>query len=133
MENKPRNFVKTISCYLMASFYMGAGINHFMNPSFYLRVMPEWMPAPELLVAVSGAAEIMLGAALLVRKWRHYAARLIIAMLLVFFVVHVDMMIHYERFEEISYTFLVIRLLLQFVLIAWAAVYARAPRRAEAE
>ena len=112
--------------FLMAAFYVGAGINHFINPGFYVHIMPEWLPAHGLLVAVSGVAEVGLGLALLVPRLRPHAAWAIIAMLAVFFSVHIDMLAHHERFD-VPYWGLVLRIPLQFLLIAWAAVYARRP------
>ncbi len=111
---------------LMAFAYIAAGVNHFVNPGFYISIMPLWFPWPAFWVAVSGVAEIVLGAALLVPATRAWAARLIIAMLVVFFIVHIDMLVtHGERFASTPYGFLVARIPLQFVLIAWAAVYAK--------
>lgn len=118
--------LKTIGCYLMAGFYAAAGINHFVNPAFYMDIMPHWLPAHGLLVALSGVAEVVLGLALLAPKLRHHAARAIIIMLAVFLVVHIDMLLHFERYD-MPYWALVARIPLQFVLIAWAAVYARRP------
>ena len=49
----------------MSSFYLFTGIAHFTNPEFFLDVMPAFMPSHQLLVDLSGYAEIILALALL--------------------------------------------------------------------
>ncbi len=84
--------LKTILLYLMAVLYIAPGINHFVKPRFYLRIMPPYLPAHELLNYASGIAEILLGCLLLFKTTRTYAAWGIVIMLLVFMVVHVFML-----------------------------------------
>lgn len=66
----------------MVLFYLIAGINHFVNPDFYLPLIPDYLPAPILLNRVAGFAEIVLGVGLLFKVTRHLAAFGIIALLL---------------------------------------------------
>ncbi len=119
--------LKTILLYLMAVLYIAAGINHFVKPRFYLRIMPPYLPAHELLNYASGIAEILLGCLLLFKTTRTYAAWGIVIMLLVFMVVHVFML--QQALKQNNYlitpTAARIRLGLQFVLIAWALWYTR--------
>ena len=37
--------VKVCLKYLLALFYVGAGVNHFIHPDFYLKMMPPSLPA----------------------------------------------------------------------------------------
>jgi uncharacterized membrane protein len=46
---------------LLILFFVGAGINHFRVPAAYLAIMPPYLPAPLLLVYLSGVAEIIGG------------------------------------------------------------------------
>lgn len=46
---------------LLAVFYIGAGINHFLHPAFYLAIMPPYIPHPLAMIYISGAAEILGG------------------------------------------------------------------------
>ncbi len=83
------HLVKTWSLRLQVTFYGFAGINHFINPDFYLPLIPPYFPYPEVINWMSGVAEILLAAGLafsLTRKWASY---LIIAMLLAFIPSHV--------------------------------------------
>ena len=109
----------------MAFLYIAAGINHFLKPRFYLRIMPTYLPAHEFLNYASGITEIILGSLLLFRTTRIYAAWGLAIMLLIFFVVHVFMLQQALKQDNylITPTAAWIRLALQFVLIAWALWY----------
>ncbi len=41
-----------------------AGLTHFVNPTPFEQHLPSWVPAPGLVVALSGVAEVVLGIAL---------------------------------------------------------------------
>ena len=58
--------LKTALLWVMASFYVLAGMMHFVAPEFYLQMMPSWLPWHAALVALSGIAEIALGVLVLV-------------------------------------------------------------------
>src|SRR6476661_4280825 len=68
--------------YLMAAFYVLAGVNHFLNPAVYLKIMPPYLPWHRLLVEVSGVCEIALGLLLLVPRCMRWAAWGLIALLI---------------------------------------------------
>jgi uncharacterized membrane protein len=51
---------------LLGVFMIVAGVNHFVDPEFYLQFMPPYIPAHKLMVDVSGVAEIVLGVGLLI-------------------------------------------------------------------
>ncbi|MEZ5053868.1 MAG: DoxX family protein [Chitinophagales bacterium] len=112
--------IQQISLYAMAFFYAGAGINHFINPKFYLSIMPKFFPAQNLLNTVSGVAEIILAVGLLFASTRQTSAHLIIAMLIVFFSVHIAHLFQPPKMAQGKEWFLYVRIVLQFVLIYWA-------------
>ena len=110
--------------YLMAAIYIGAGLNHFLNPKFYLWVMPPYLPYPEALNMISGVAEIILGAALLWPATRPWAAWGVIALLIAITPVHINMLQeHATTFARYSLVLLWMRLPLQAALIYWAYLY----------
>jgi uncharacterized membrane protein len=118
--------MKKLFLYIMAGFYILAGINHFINPDFYLNIMPEWMPGHEFLVYLSGAIEIALGLLLIPCQTRKIASRLIIVMLVVFFfLIHIPIAIDFWKESNPSLWVVLVRLPIQFVLIAWAWMYAK--------
>jgi len=110
--------------YIMSGFYILAGANHFINPSFYLSIMPEWMPLHEFLVYLSGATEIALGLLLIPTQTRKVASLFIIAMLVVFFfLIHIPMAISFWKESNPLLWVALVRLPIQFVLIGWAWMY----------
>lgn len=68
----------------MAVLYILAGINHFINPTFYLRIIPPVLKYKQLINSISGAAEILLGI-LLLTSYRPMAAIGVIALLIAVF------------------------------------------------
>lgn len=82
---------KKISLYLQAALYIGAGVNHFVHPGLYYRIIPPYMPDAPLINKISGAVEIISGALLLFRSTRSMAVYLIIAMLIAFVPAHIYM------------------------------------------
>ena len=50
---------------LFGPIFVLAGLNHFLNPRFYLRIMPPWLPAHDAMNRASGLAEILGGAAVI--------------------------------------------------------------------
>jgi uncharacterized membrane protein len=79
------SLVKRTSLWLMAAFYVVAGIAHFVNPDFYVEIMPPVLPWHRELVFVSGVAEMALGILLLPRSTRPAAAWGVIALLIAVF------------------------------------------------
>ena len=78
------------------------------------------MPVPLELVYLSGIAEVLLGALLLMQKTRLLACWLIVAMLIVFLTVHIQMIVDHSNFRDPVFYVALLRLPLQFVLIRWA-------------
>ncbi len=117
--------LKSILKYIFGILFIVAGLNHFISPSFYLKIMPPYLPWHLFLVYLSGLCEIAGGAFLLVPRFARLAAWGLIALLLAVFPANIYMATHPELYAEISPTLLWLRLPLQFVLIAWAYLYTR--------
>ena len=115
--------IKRILKYLLAIFFVLAGINHFFNTAFYLKIMPPYFPWPLLLVYLSGFLEIVLGILLPVPKFTRVAAWGVIALLVAVFPANLHMALNHELYPEHSVTALWLRLPLQLVLMAWAYWY----------
>jgi uncharacterized membrane protein len=112
--------VRTIALVALALFFTAAGINHFVHSALYARIVPPWLPAPALLVQVSGIFEILGGIGVLVPKARRIAGAGLIALLIAVFPANVQMAQHPELYADVATaTELYIRLPLQLVLIAW--------------
>lgn len=111
---------KNLWLLIMAIVYVGAGINHFLNPEFYLKIMPWYLPYHLELIYISGICEVLLGFGLLPLKTRKISSLLIMAMLLLFLVLHVQMLIDTYPAGGLLFWVAVFRLPLQFVLIRWS-------------
>jgi uncharacterized membrane protein len=109
--------------YLMAAMYVVAGAMHFIKPKAYLRIMPRYLPDHELLVALSGTAEIVLGIGLCFPATKDLSIYGIIAMLTVFLLVHFYMLSGKKASAGIPKWILILRIPLQFGLMYWAWWY----------
>ena len=81
-----------IQLYLMGVIYSILGVVHFTHTGFYRPFMPKFLPAHDLLIYLSGVAEILLGIGVLFPQTRILALWGLIAMLIVFLIVHVNML-----------------------------------------
>jgi uncharacterized membrane protein len=61
-QSWPRRLLR----WALAAFLAVAGVGHFTRPEEFLAQVPPYLPAPELLVAVSGVVELGLAFALVV-------------------------------------------------------------------
>jgi len=128
-----RGLLKTALRVVLALFFVGAGVNHFVRTGFYLRMMPAYVPWHLASVQISGVAEIVLGVLLLLPMTSVAAAWGLIALLIAVFPANVQMALHPETFPEFTPTALWLRLPLQFVLITWACWYTGKNRRARGD
>lgn len=58
------DLLRTITRWLLAAFLIAAGAAHFVVPAAFGAQVPPWMPLADVVVAVSGLVEILLGVAL---------------------------------------------------------------------
>ena len=110
---------------LFAALFILAGANHFWHTTFYVNIMPPYLPWHRELVQISGVAEIVLGAMLLVPRWSIPAAWGLMALLVAIFPANVHMAVHAELYPSVPPLLLWLRLPLQGVLVAWAHRYTR--------
>ena len=116
---------KIASKIMFAGFFIVAGFNHFIDPAFYLRIVPPYLPWPQGLVVVSGIAEIVLGIGLLIPRLSRLGAWGLIGLLIAVFPANIHMATHPELYPTIPITLLWLRLPLQGLLIIWAYWYTR--------
>jgi uncharacterized membrane protein len=115
--------IKLVLKYLFAAFFVLAGVNHFISPAFYFKIMPPYLPWHAALVYLSGVFEIVLGLLLLVPKLTRPAAWGLVALLFAVSPVNVHMALNHGLYPEYSVVALWLRLPLQLVLMAWAYSY----------
>ena len=124
--------LKLVMKWLFGLLFVAAGANHFLDPDFYVPMMPPYLPWHRELVYLSGVCEIVLGALVLVPRYSRYAAWGLIALLLAVFPANLHMALHPDEFPEFGVVGLWLRLPVQGVLIAWAYWFTvRAEKKAE--
>jgi len=74
---------------LFTSLFFLSGLTHFTNVPYYIDLMPEAIPLPELWIFVSGVVELV-GAAMVLANWRPQLG----AWLLVLFMIPVTFAVH---------------------------------------
>ncbi|XDD49656.1 motility protein [Leptospira sp. WS92.C1] len=114
--------MKKILLYGMAVFYIFAGLNHFLNSPFYLKMIPPYLPYHSLLTYVSGIAEIVLGLTLFLQPLRKLACYGIIALLIAVLPANVYMLQAALAGTDFGVPIwaLYVRLPFQLVFIFWA-------------
>lgn len=70
-------------------FFVAAGLNHFLNPGFYLPLIPPAFPFPEFINIVSGILEIAGGAGYMAGRWRKRSGYFLVLLLILFIPSHV--------------------------------------------
>lgn len=108
------NIIKII----LALFMIYGGGQHFVKPNFYMPFVPSFLPYPMTIIYVSGIAEIVLGFALLLnKKYARFGALGVLFLMILFLPIHI-----WDVFSETpaigSHDAALIRLPIQFVLIA---------------
>jgi uncharacterized membrane protein len=108
--------------YGMAAAMIFAGVAHWLMPTPFIQHLPEWVPAAEALIAVTGGIEVVLGVALLVKHpWRRWSGLALAAYLVGVFPANVYVAvagIDVDGQPGGLYPWL--RLPLQVLFVAWA-------------
>jgi uncharacterized membrane protein len=114
--------LRTISRWVLAIFFVVAGANQFRAPEMYRGMMPPWLPWPEAMNAISGAAEI-LGGVGLIAPWawaRRWAGWGLLALLVAVFPANVHVALQGKMpGTDFSAAVLWWRLPFQAVFAAW--------------
>ena len=112
---------RALSRWLLATFFIAAGANHFRDPAFYLPTIPSWLPWHRELVDFSGVAEIVGGIAALVPATRRAAGWGLIALLVAVFPANVNTALNHAQLPDRPLVdwLLWLRLPVQALLIGW--------------
>tara|TARA_B100000927_G_C16393541_1_gene440345 strand:+ start:672 stop:1040 length:369 start_codon:yes stop_codon:yes gene_type:complete len=76
--------ITKVLIYVYILFFVGAGINHFLNPQFYDAIVPEFIPYPRLVHQFTGILEIVIPLFFLT-KYRKEAALMMIFLLIILY------------------------------------------------
>jgi uncharacterized membrane protein len=106
---------------LLANFFIGAGINHFVMPRAYEQIVPPRLRGnAKRIVQVSGVAEIAGGVGVLVPATRRLSGIALVALLAAVFPANVHMARQPQRFRRMPRWALYARLPLQPLMMLWA-------------
>jgi uncharacterized membrane protein len=119
--------LKKFSLYLMAFFYLAAGINHFVNRAAYLSIVPSFLPHPLEIVYISGFCEAVFGILLIPVYTRRAAAWAIILLLVAVFPANIKMMLDSWNAGSLQHWATLFRLPVQLLLAVWAYLFTKPP------
>lgn len=105
---------------LLGFFFIGSGINHFVIPKAYQRIVPPGIGDPATLVTVSGVAEVLGGVGVFLPATRRSSGLALIALLAAIFPANLHMARNPEKFHKIPRGLLYARLPLQPLAMVWA-------------
>ena len=118
--------IKSFLIIISSIFYVIVGIKHFIEPEYFLSIVPPYLPYHLELVYISGLFEILFGLLILFPKYRYYGAIGLILLLVAVFPANIYLAQSKEAQEAIGATQQIAtwRLPIQGVLI-WIAFYIR--------
>ena len=111
---------KMLTICIMAVFYINVGAKHFVDPEWFLPIMPPNYPLHYEAVYVSGFFEVLFGFFLVLPKTRCYAAWGLIYLLILVFPANLYLAVTDGAVLEISKELAWGRLPIQFVFIGLA-------------
>ena len=118
--------IKSFLIIISSIFYVIVGIKHFIEPEYFLSIVPPYLPYHLELVYISGLFEILIGLLILFPKYRYYGAIGLILLLVAVFPANIYLAQSKEAQEAIGATQEIAtwRLPIQGVLI-WIAYFIR--------
>ena len=103
-------------------FVLLAGITHFANPVFFDDIVPPWLPPSERFwTYISGIAEIAIGAAVLMPKYRKIGALASVALFIAVYPANILMVWDWRDRSTTEQVVSWVRLPFQFLFL-WVAM-----------
>ena len=120
--------IKKVSIVAMSFFYIYIGVRHFIDPMWFVQIMPPYLPLHLELVYLSGFFEILFGSMLLFKNTRYLACCAIVLLLIAVYPANI-----YLAFNEVPQKAIGIsqfmaswvRLPIQFVFIGLAVWHSK--------
>jgi len=126
-ESSSRRALRTTFRWALTLAMVAMGVLHFTAESFFVQIMPPQLPAPGLLVRLSGVLEIALGLSLIPTAMRRLGGYALVALFIAVFPANIYMAMADVQlqgmpawFRQPSPLALWLRLPMQLVFIAWA-------------
>ena len=112
-----KNF-KLVLTFLFGAFMIFGGVMHFIKPTGYRPFIPDSLPE-DLIIYVSGIAEMVVGLGVFIPRYRSLATLGILVLMVSFLPLHI-LDVFKENPAIGSHQAAIIRLPVQFVFILWA-------------
>ncbi len=109
---------RTLGLAIVFAWFMGGGIMHFVDPDFFVAIMPPYIPWHLEIVYISGVFEILGAIGILIPALRQLAGNCLIVLVIAVTPANVHMWLNPDQFPDVSETFLSVRLVIQ-VLLLW--------------
>lgn len=109
----------------LAAFVGGAGITHFVVPSFYEKIVPQWIGHEQAVARWSGVAELLCAGLLVVPRTKRFGAWLTFVLLIVVYPANVQMAIDAGVPRDAESAAIWARLPVQIPLWIWSFRVAR--------
>ncbi len=93
-------YIKLFTIYFMSIAYTYVGIRHFIDPDFFLAIMPNYFSLHLFFVYLTGLMEVVFGVLLVFRKTRKIAAYGLIVLLVIVFPANIHL-VHSELSQSI--------------------------------
>jgi uncharacterized membrane protein len=120
------------SAVILGLFILGAGVTHFVNPTFFDAIVPPWMPFGERFwTIVSGIAEVLIGIGVLRRSTRKRAALSAFVLFVAVYPANLYMAWDWRDRPFGDQLISLGRLPFQFLFFAWALSVARGAEDAQ--
>ena len=118
--NLPSGLLRNLNLLGLSVFFIYFGVDHFINPDFYLSIMPPSFPMHLEAVYISGLFEILGGIGVRLSKTRKLAGWGLFGLLIAVYPANIYMALTPEAFPDIPLSALYFRLVLQFLFFYWA-------------
>jgi uncharacterized membrane protein len=82
--------VRSLAARTLAVLMVGTGVTHLTSPAYYRGLVPSWLPAPAAVVALSGAADVAVGALVAVPATRRAGGWATAALITAYLPAHLD-------------------------------------------
>ncbi|MAE04572.1 MAG: DoxX family protein [Porticoccaceae bacterium] len=116
----PNSWWRKLSLFAISVFFINVGVDHFVNPDFYLAIMPPSFTLHHEAVYISGLFEIIGGICILIPSLRRFTGWGLLALLVAVYPANIYMALNPDVFAEIPVELLYVRLAFQFVFFYWA-------------
>ena len=123
--NLPDGLWKKLVLLGLAAFFINVGIDHFINPDYYLSIMPPAFPLHLEAVYISGLFEVLGGLGVLIPRLRKFSGWGLIALLIAVYPANIYMALTPEAFPDVPLSALYIRLVFQFIFFYRAYLVTR--------